>query len=353
MRILKSLGLLVRSSASFSSSWYWESWNACRVPQTSSPSSATGCPHWPFRPQMIRTLKDLAHLNAVMSRLDLICKLISPIFMSYVVTSTKSAEFGPFVMVTLNVITWPVEYWTARQVYNANRSLQEPKLRERRSKIPVITVSERNGQKSSKASTRAWEILSHIAFCTLAWVRTYLSSLEQYFSTEVWMPSLAMTSLHFSVLVFSGILTVFLLQSGFSAKLIMWGEVFSAIFELSSTYIFAWGVRFFSVRRDEYITLRGLEDFDADSDSGAADDATKVADQKTGASKLGFWALVQVFLVLVRFNAFPFVLLLAYVVHRSPQYQQYGNSPASSPKTPTPTLSKHLRGRTTSLLPFS
>ena len=239
--------------------------------------------------------QDLAHLNAVMGRIDLVCKLLSPILMAFLVSSTRSKQLGPILLVALNFITWPLEYWTARQVWSANRSLQDPKPM-----TPVVMISDHDDPATRKPVSRVLEWTLHASLRAIEWFSAYASSLKKYFSTDVWMPSIAMNSLHFSVLAFSGILTVFLLQSGFSVKMIMWGEVVSAIFELSSTFVFAWGVKFLSVRKDEYVALQDGEESSTSDDEDGLEDPPPAIDQTIGASRLGLLALVQMLVVLVR-----------------------------------------------------
>ena len=50
---------------------------------------------------------DLTHLNAVMSRIDLICKLGAPIMMSMFMSATKSSRLGAVAMIALNYVSRP------------------------------------------------------------------------------------------------------------------------------------------------------------------------------------------------------------------------------------------------------
>lgn len=242
--------------------------------------------------------QDLAHLNAVMGGIDLVCKLTSPIFMGYMVSSTESKLFGPLSLVLLNIVTWPLEYWTARQVWSANPSLQAPKPR-----TPVALISNHEAHTSRKPVAQSlrwtWNIISR----ALDWFSAFLHSLQTFFSTNVWMPAIAVTSLHFSVLAFSGILPVFLLQSGFSVRMIMWGEVTSAIFELSSTVVYPWGLRYLSVQGNDYIALQDqVQNSPGENDDDGSEDHPGALDQSIGASKLGFLSLIQMLVVLVHFQ---------------------------------------------------
>ena len=255
------------------------------VPSLAIPETDDKYPHVP---------QDLAHLNAVMSRIDLVGKLLSPIVMAYLVSSAKSPQSGPWSLVAINFITWPLEYWTARKVWSANGSLQEPKRT-----TPTVIVSDHEDHVAQRSTSPALDWILHAALRGIGWFAAYIQSLKQYFSTDVWMPSIAMNGLHFSVLAFSGILTVFLIQSGFSVIMIMWGEVVSAIFELSSTFVFPWSVNLLSVRKTEYVALQSGEEASSSDEGDGLGDLPVPVDQSIGSSRLGMWSLVQMLVVLV------------------------------------------------------
>ena len=55
----------------------------------------------------------LSDVNAVMSRIDLICKLGSPIAISAFMSATNSPRLGAVLLIGLNLLTWPFEYLTS------------------------------------------------------------------------------------------------------------------------------------------------------------------------------------------------------------------------------------------------
>lgn len=256
---------------------------------------------------------DLTHLNAVMSRIDLVCKLGSPIMFSMFMASTKSPRLGAVALISLNLVTWPLEYWTARTVWSRVDRLQVPRIVSLASAKQACTTADSPGEDEKhdgfvhffcwRQSLKAVEALS-------IWVHDYGSSLRNYFTTEVWMPSLAMTGLHFSVLNFSSTLIVFLVQSGFSMRLIIWAEVSSATFELSSTYIFPWAVRFLSAQRTEYLPLADENDdvtstlpsrngCGVNDEDDNSEEYSREEQERAGVSRLGLIALALMLLCLV------------------------------------------------------
>jgi len=267
---------------------------------------------------------DLSHLNAVMSRIDLVCKLISPIAMSRFMSATGNPRFTAAALVGLNLATWPLEYWTARVVWFANDQLRVPK----------------SGRDSSNPSAAgSWDARWSFSMNRLhlgekfrevySWCVDYVFCLKAYFSTEVWIPSITMSSLHFSVMVFSGILTVFLVQSGFSVTLIMWGEVLSAVFELSSTFVFSFGIRRLSMQ-SAYMPLSGLSNGAASPPMSLAEDsdedeATDTVDQSVGASRLGLLGLISTLVSLVRATRILFAEQRSLISVRYRRYLLFGN----------------------------
>ena len=239
---------------------------------------------------------DLSKLNAAMGRIDLICKLMSPIFISGLMSIAPSYRLVAVLLAAVNFATWPLEFWTARMVWNANDSLKE-------SKNGAVLNANQDKIEGAWSDFGTLATLARLSASLLLWISAYAISLLQYVSSEVWMPSLATTALHFSIFTFSGILTVFLVQSGFTPNLIMWGESLSAVFELGSTFVFAWGVQRLSTKRVIYTALEqeiqteaALEMTGDDSDS---DGQTVEDDQSTGASRLGLLALCQMLLCLI------------------------------------------------------
>ena len=245
--------------------------------------------------------RDLTRLNALLSRIDLICKLGAPIVMSMTMSTNKLAWLSPLAVLGLNSATWPLECWTAQEVWHENDQLQEPKP----AKAPSTCILG-----AGKADFNRWEPAFKVCNVVLSWLRDYSSSLRLYFSTDVWMPSLAITALHFSVLGFSGTLTVFLVNSGFSLRLITCAEVLSAAFEISSTYVFPWGVRILSMQGKDYYALASSATYrtpaslsrlayDMEDENQTMDGPLLQKQQRRGVSRLGIRALSVMLLCLV------------------------------------------------------
>lgn len=257
------------------------------------------------------TLHDLTQLNAVMSRIDLICKLGAPIVMSMFMSTTKSSRLGAVGIIALNLISWPMEYWTARTVWLSSTQLQKEKTGISTSYAKAGFPKDMECGKSPQYScARLLAQILKVVGRFSSWIRQYGLNLKLYFATDIWMASLAVTSLHFSILVFSGTLTVFLVNSGFSLKLVTWAEIFSATFELGSTYVFPLGVRLLATQRTSYQHLRSVSVYSPPtSPSGLAretvdesplrNEPPPQANHCRGVPRLGMWALIFLLICLV------------------------------------------------------
>ena len=245
---------------------------------------------------------DLSDLNAVMSRIDLICKLGSPIAISAFMSATNSPRLGAALLIGLNFLTWPFEYLTARQLWQGNELLQEEKV------VDHFEPNVAAGRNINGADSTL-ENLLRTSKTVLGWVCHYRWSLQQYFETGVWMPSLAILSLHFSVLAFSSTLIVFLVNSGFSMTLITWAEVLSAAFELSSTFMFPWAVRALGHERSLYQplsetmttdtpTIPSGSTFNMEEDMESNENGPSTASQITGVSRLGLLSITLTLITL-------------------------------------------------------
>ena len=256
---------------------------------------------------------DLTHLNAVMVRIDLICKLGSPIVISGLL-SILPPRVGPLPLALCSLMFWPLEYWTARRVWD-----DSPELR---------VTQEVNKMEDPLISQRSFGA----AFRALAsWLTEYWQSLYSYFTAKVWMPSLAMTSLHSSVLNFSGSLTVFLVQSGFSMGMITGAEVLSAVCEFSSTFVFPWGVRFFSQKdysplQEEEIDVGNVAHSSGVLERQDCSEGTPGWGQADAVGNLGFYSLCLVFFCAVSRCSY-YTPLTPLTHSRSPPSHLFSQSP--------------------------
>jgi iron-regulated transporter 1 len=122
---------------------------------------------------------DLTHLNSAMRRIDLICKLLAPILISIIVSSTN-INSGILVVGAMSIASWPIELWCARNVWQRNSQLQV--LKSVRYFVPGDTLPRQEPARHSFLS-RASKGL-----------RGYFEDLRKYFSSPslIWIPSVCL-----------------------------------------------------------------------------------------------------------------------------------------------------------------
>lgn len=264
----------------------------------------------------------LTELNAVMSRIDLICKLLSPIAMSAFLSAVGSVKIGIMAVLILNGLTWTAEIWSARIVWKSNDRLQESKRLDIDEQTlngldddPIVSpgrfdkpITNAPGLWWKRSGQRAYEIFQTTTGGIATWVQDYGVNLRIYFGHAVWQPSMALSILHFSVLNYSPTLTVYLLNSGFSMNFLTAAKALSAVAELGSTFFTPWGVRqtgklwaqsesSTSTSREEHGQLLPEQERENQEEGEGA--FAPQADM--GLALLGLWSLVQMVISLVSF----------------------------------------------------
>ncbi|KAI0098750.1 Ferroportin1-domain-containing protein [Nemania sp. FL0031] len=171
---------------------------------------------------------DLTNLNAVMRRIDLVCKLISPILISIVISVTGSVRIGVLYTGFTSLISIPIELLCARRVWNGNVVLQAPKSVPPSEPVQHST----DAGEVSRIEIRSWP----------SKLRRYFKGLEMYFTSPVWMPSFALAMLHFNMLTWRATFITYLINIGYSLNVITIARAIGSIFEISSTIITPRGV---------------------------------------------------------------------------------------------------------------
>lgn len=174
----------------------------------------------------VYVLYDLTHLNAVMRRIDLMCKLFAPVVISLVITFATQV-IGVAVVGAMSFLSAGVEFHSARQVWKSNARLRMPKKADE-------TKVERNIHSPNSTSTTCWHRTQQSI--SSSWSRQS-SQLQTFFATDVWIPSLSLAMLHFSALSYSATFITYLLNRGFSLPLITIARAASSIVEVSSTFV--------------------------------------------------------------------------------------------------------------------
>ncbi|KAF7884246.1 uncharacterized protein EAF02_004582 [Botrytis sinoallii] len=223
---------------------------------------------------------DLTHLNSSMRRIDLSCKLLAPILISFLI-SRLGIKIGVIVVGGMSAASWGLEMWSARRVWSSNTRLQQQK------------------------EVRSDEVVSHVEVRSLRekfmrGLRLHKEDFGNYFSSKVWIPSMSLSLLHFSALSYGATFITFLLNAGFSLGLITLARAAGSLVEISSTVVTPFGVRHLSKAHGHgpYDRLHGSNGSDEVllQGEGEIDESGRIT---TGLERLGLWGLSWQFLNLV------------------------------------------------------
>lgn len=189
---------------------------------------------------------DLTHLNAVMRRINLICKLLAPLAVNLFVSKLGSYRIGILVLLLGNLLSWATELWFARQIFDSSASLIEPK---------VLDKQDHSTETQQSPSTNTGAVVGSLAQSHLflqQWKSLLFDqtrSFHGYFSTVVWVPSLCRALLHLSVLAFTSSLITYFLEIGFSLNIVTIARTTGSGLEVASTIATPWAIHHFSRKR--------------------------------------------------------------------------------------------------------
>lgn len=156
-------------------------------------------------------------LNASMRRIDLFCKLIGPLFISFVDSySTRVAIWTIFGLNTASVL---IEYLAIAQVYRSVPALKRT--------TPVL---HRDGtdEATGNHSQQCQSIANHLRKASKPW--------SEYVASPVFLASFALSLLYLTVLSFGATMVTYLLESGFSSLEVSFMRIGSVAAELSGTW---------------------------------------------------------------------------------------------------------------------
>ncbi len=233
---------------------------------------------------------DLTHLNSVMRRIDLICKLLSPILIS-VVVSLLGIKIGVLAVGGMSACSWGFELFCARHVWNRNPRLQAPKITE----SSTSSIESLQGSQSGNIFRKF-----------VVGLENYRRDFKNYFSSKVWIPSISLAFLHISSLSYGATFITFLLSVGFSLDLITLARAAGSVVEISSTIITPFGVHYLGKAKN-HGRFRGegsnyaplLEEGDGNDERDHEKWRTE-----TGLERLGLWGILFQLLNLVRRRTF-------------------------------------------------
>lgn len=227
---------------------------------------------------------DLTHLNAVMRRIDLVCKLIPPIFISAVISLAGSMRFGVVFTGLTSLVCLPIEILSARWTWKANVALQAPKSRPSTSDTESDTASKR-------------PVIERLRQCFFGF--------KIYFSSSVWIPSMALALLHYNMMTWRATFITWLINVGFSLNYITLARTVGSIFEISSTILTPIGVAYLGENSRHQPWHAAVDDDDDDEtrsllrNSNSDNETRRTAQTIIGLQRFGLWGVTWQILNLV------------------------------------------------------
>ncbi|KAF3319567.1 hypothetical protein TWF173_000186 [Orbilia oligospora] len=174
----------------------------------------------------------LHYLNATMRRIDLICKVLAPGFVTLLPTgfsaieSTKdhSVFWSVVVIAAISALSPWVEWLSAQRVWEKNDLLQAPKIME-------------------EQQAQGREVENRDTGTLYQYLRGKASGFARFCNSAVFLPTISISLLYLSVLTFSSPMITFLLNAGFTLPVVTTARLFSSVLEVSATAVMPWGVK--------------------------------------------------------------------------------------------------------------
>ncbi|KAJ5439607.1 uncharacterized protein N7458_010605 [Penicillium daleae] len=164
----------------------------------------------------------LRTMNAQMRRIDLVCKLLGPLFIALI--DGISSETAIVVNFGMNVCSVVVEYYSIAKVYDEVPELQEAKKSPPRHRVE----SEQQG-----FFVRIWR-------SACQGVRQAFKDFGFYFRHRVFLPSFAGALLYLTVLSFAGQMVTWLLSTGYDSTQVAVARTLAVAFEVLATWVAPW-----------------------------------------------------------------------------------------------------------------
>jgi iron-regulated transporter 1 len=161
-----------------------------------------------------------------MRRIDLLCKLLGPLFIALV--DGASTEIAIIVNFAMNVVSVLIEYFAIARVYYIVPELQKPKQKPRAERQEDEGSHDPQSQLSNN-----WNIVKQI-------IKKSAIDFNMYFHHIAFLPSIAGALLYLTVLNFAGQMVTYLLSAGYTATQIGIARTLSVTFEVLATWVAPW-----------------------------------------------------------------------------------------------------------------
>ncbi|KAK7207053.1 Ferroporti-1 [Myxozyma melibiosi] len=164
---------------------------------------------------------DLRYTNSIMRRIDLFCKMIGPLAISFLIGFTLVGT--AWLLVVFNFLSVFVEYFSIARVYQL---------------VPALAVRARASDEAADSEAEQTGLLStsdeeDVAPAPAANRSPFLT----YTRHQLFLPSFALSCLYWNVLSFGGLFVTYMLAVGYSPAVIGILRTVSVTFELAATWL--------------------------------------------------------------------------------------------------------------------
>ncbi|KAK0114335.1 hypothetical protein ONS95_013827 [Cadophora gregata] len=188
----------------------------------------------------------LTHVNAVIARINLLCKVTSPMILPFII-SAFSRNTWIFLVTLVTMGVWALEMFCLRIVSMENAKLLAPKSQELRSDhlgemLATNSIYQVNAWKGVK------DLLYHLP----------AQRLRHFFSMPIWPAAFCMAFLYLTVLVYSAPLITYLLQSGMSLTAITTARASGSLMGFVATFTTPMASGYLNQKWTESQTSKGI-----------------------------------------------------------------------------------------------
>jgi iron-regulated transporter 1 len=185
----------------------------------------------------------LTQVNAVLSRLDLACKLIAPSLLPLIISTFDSQKRWILLLMSITAVLWVLEIWCAKVIARENTQLHLVKqnLKE------LGTLQMHNVEIEPK-----FPIVGFYSWPQKAYRMFYgdpMTRLKSYFSMQIWPASFCIALFQMTILAYSSTLITYLFEVGFSINAVTIARASGSVMALLSTFITPLVVRYLRNRR--------------------------------------------------------------------------------------------------------
>ncbi|KAI5236303.1 hypothetical protein E4T43_08695 [Aureobasidium subglaciale] len=166
----------------------------------------------------------LRELNAEMRRIDLVCKLIGPLFIALI--AGYSTQIAILVNLGMNVASMIVEYFAIARVYKDLPRLQASKTQPRLE----TTLPSDDPTSHRYGFAHNWAHLKNVSAQSLR-------DFNRYFHHSAFLPSFSGALLYLTVLSFAGQMVTYLLSVGYTSTSIGIARTLAVALEVAATWV--------------------------------------------------------------------------------------------------------------------